>query len=37
MKVGGEADGISFEATMMPMGDGTHMVPLKAALRKALG
>ncbi len=36
VKVSGEADGIPFEATMMPMGDGTHMVPLKAALRQAL-
>lgn len=37
VKVSGEADGIPFEATMMPMGDGTHMVPLKLDLRKALG
>ena len=37
VKVSREADGVAFEATMMPMGDGTHMVPLKAALRTALG
>lgn len=37
VKVSGHTDGVAFEATMMPMGDGTHMVPLKAALRTALG
>lgn len=37
VKVGGTIDGCVFQATMLPMGDGTHMVPLKAALRKQLG
>ena len=34
VRVGGSIDGHGFEATLLPMGDGTHMVPLKAALRK---
>lgn len=33
VKVGGEIDGHQFTATLLPMGDGTHMVPIKAALR----
>ncbi len=37
VKVSGTIDGHPFEATMLPMGDGTHMVPLKAALRKTIG
>jgi hypothetical protein len=37
VKVVGMIDGQPFQATLLPMGDGTHMVPLKAALRKTLG
>lgn len=37
VKVAGPIDGKPFQATLLPMGDGTHMVPLKAALRKTLG
>ena len=37
VKVGGTIDGHAFEATLLPMGDGTHMVPIKAALRTAVG
>ena len=37
VKVGGTIDGHAFEATLLPMGDGTHMVPIKAALRAAVG
>ena len=37
VKVGGTIDGHDFEATLLPMGDGTHMVPIKAALRAAVG
>ena len=37
VKVAGTIDGQPFQATLLPIGDGTHMVPLKAALRKALG
>lgn len=34
VKVAGTIDEHLFQATLLPMGDGTHMVPLKAALRK---
>lgn len=37
VKVSGTVDDVAFDATMLPIGDGTHMVPLKAALRKAIG
>lgn len=37
VKVTGLIDGHPFQATVLPMGDGTHMVPLKAALRKTIG
>jgi hypothetical protein len=36
VKVTGLIDGHPFQATLLPMGDGTHMVPLKAALRKTI-
>lgn len=37
VKVAGTMDGHPFEATLLPLGDGTHMIPIKAALRKTLG
>jgi hypothetical protein len=37
VKVTGLIDGHPFQATLLPMGDGTHMVPLNAALRKTIG
>jgi hypothetical protein len=37
VKVAGSIDGHAFRATLLPMGDGTHMVPIKASLRKAVG
>ncbi|HCT81681.1 MAG TPA: DUF1905 domain-containing protein [Micromonosporaceae bacterium] len=37
VKVAGTVNGHPFQATLLPMGDGTHMVPLKAALRKVIG
>jgi Domain of unknown function (DUF1905) len=37
VKVGGDIDGQPFRATLLPMGDGTHMVPIKATLRAAVG
>lgn len=37
VRVGGEIDGQPFRATLLPMGDGTHMVPIKAALRAGIG
>jgi Domain of unknown function (DUF1905) len=36
VKVAGTIDGHDFRATLLPMGDGTHMVPIKAALRKTV-
>ncbi len=36
VKVAGTVDGHAFQATLLPIGDGTHMVPLKAALRKVI-
>jgi hypothetical protein len=37
VRVAGTMDGHPFEATLLPLGDGTHMVPVKAALRKVVG
>jgi hypothetical protein len=37
VKVAGTIDGHAFAATMLPMGDGIHMIPIKAALRKSVG
>lgn len=37
VKVGGTVGGHPFRATLLPIGDGTHMVPLEAALRRQLG
>jgi Domain of unknown function (DUF1905) len=37
VKVAGLIDGHPFQATLLPIGDGTHMVPLNAALRKTIG
>jgi len=37
VKVGGTIDGLPFQATLLPMGNGHHMVPIKAALRAKLG
>lgn len=36
VKVGGTVDGHDYEATMLPVGAGTHMMPLRAAFRKLL-
>lgn len=36
VKVKGALDGHAFEATFLPWGDGTHMMPIKAALLKAI-
>lgn len=37
VKVAGTIDGHPLQATLLPIGDGTHMVPLRAALRKVIG
>lgn len=36
VKVGGTIDGHPFESCFMAMGDGKHMLPVKADIRKAI-
>jgi hypothetical protein len=37
VKVSGTVDGHPFRSAFMAMGDGTHMLPVKADVRKAIG
>jgi hypothetical protein len=36
VRIGGTVDGHEFQATMLPIGGGQHMIPIKAAVRKAI-
>jgi hypothetical protein len=37
VKVRGTVDGEPFEGSFMALGDGTHMLPVKASVRRAVG
>ena len=37
VKIRGTIDGHSFQGSLMAMGGGVHMLPIKAEIRKAIG
>jgi len=37
VKIRGSIDGVTFDGALMAQGDGTHRLPVRASLRKAIG
>lgn len=37
IKVSGTVNGTPFKSSFMPMGDGTHLLPIKSEVRKTIG
>lgn len=37
VKIRGTIDGVRFDGALMAQGDGTHRLPVKATLRRAIG